>query len=231
VVLTSSAGASYKWFNGTTQVGTAAIYTAATAGAYTVEVTNAASCKATSAVSQISVSSTVTWYADADNDGLGDITNSLNACTKPNGYVATSGDACPTDANKTAAGNCGCGNTEVSCLDCNGTPNGTAFLDNCSICVGGTTGNTACITTATVNGTSANIHVIPQPFDANTTITVENYGMIQSFTIISASGAIVETVHGLNTTEITIGETIASGLYTVIITTEKGMYTTKIVKK
>ena len=231
VILTASAGASYKWFNGTTQVGTAAIYTAASAGAYTVEVTNAASCKATSAVSQISVSSTVTWYADADNDGLGDITNSLNACTKPNGYVATSGDACPTDANKTAAGNCGCGNTEVSCLDCNGTPNGTALLDNCSICVGGTTGNTACITTATVNGTSANIHVIPQPFDANTTITVENYGMIQSFTIISASGAIVETVHGLNTTEITIGETIASGLYTVIITTEKGMYTTKIVKK
>ena len=60
-----------------------------------------------------------------------------------------------------------------------------------------------------------------QPFDASTTITVENYGMIQSFTIISASGALVETRTGLNTTEISIGEGIASGLYTVIITTEK----------
>ena len=231
VVLTASTGSSYKWFNGTAQVGTAATYTATAAGSYTVEVTNAAGCKATSAVIQISLATTVTWYADADNDGLGDISNTINACTKPNGYVATAGDACPADANKTAAGNCGCGMTEASCLDCNGTPNGTAFLDNCSICVGGTTGNTACLSTATVNGTSANITVAPQPFDEATTITVENYGMIQSFTIISASGAIVETRHGLNTEEVILGEAIASGLYTVIITTEKGTYTTKIVKK
>ena len=231
VILSSSAGASYKWFNGAVQVGTSSAYTATTAGSYTVEVTNAAGCKATSAVIQISLAATVTWYADADNDGLGDISNTINACTKPNGYVATAGDACPADANKTASGNCGCGMTEASCLDCNGTPNGTAFFDNCSICVGGTTGNTACLSTATVNGTSANITVAPQPFDASTTITVENYGMIHSYTIISASGAIVETKHGLNTEQVILGEAIASGLYTVIITTEEGTYTTKIVKK
>ncbi|WP_018343880.1 GDSL-type esterase/lipase family protein [Cytophaga aurantiaca] len=231
VVLTSSAGTSYKWINETTQVGSAASYTATTAGSYTVEVTNAAGCKATSAVTQISVTSTVVWYADTDNDGIGDIASTINACTKPTGYVATSGDACPADANKTTAGNCGCGQSETSCLDCNGTPNGTAFLDNCSICVGGTTGKTVCITTATVNGTSANISVVPQPFDINTTITVENFGVIQSYTIISASGTLVETKNGLNTKEITLGETISSGLYTVIITTEKGLYTTKVVKK
>jgi hypothetical protein len=200
--LTASAGASYKWFNGITKVGTASTYTATTAGAYTVEVTNDAGCKATSDPIQISIGSTATWYADGDNDGLGDITSALNACTKPNGYVATAGDACPTDAEKTTPGNCGCGNTEASC-----------------------------VSTATVNGTSANITVVPQPFDANTTITVENYGAIQSYTIISASGALVETRQGLNTTKITLGEGIASGLYTVIITTEQGTYTTKIVKK
>ena len=231
VVLTASAGTSYKWFNGTTQVGTAATYGANTAGAYTVEVTNAAGCNATSAVKQITVTPTITWYADADNDGMGDITNTLNACTKPSGYVATVGDVCPTDANKTAAGNCGCGNTETSCLDCNNTPNGTAVIDNCSICVGGTTGRTACVTTATTNGTSINIQVAPQPFDANTTITVDNLGMIQAFTIISAAGTLVETKEGLHTDAITIGESISSGLYTVIITTEKGIYTTKIVKR
>jgi len=320
--LTSSAGSSYKWFNGTNQVETDATYTAYAAGAYTVEVTNTAGCKATSAIAQITVTSTVTWYQDSDNDGkgdpsstlnacskpsgyvatagdacpadanktaaggcgcgnleidtdsdgtpdcvdsdddndgiadasdctplnaatgaqtiwyqdtdgdgMGDIANTLNDCTKPSGYVATAGDACPTDANKTTAGNCGCGNTEASCLDCAGVPNGDAFLDNCSICAGGTTGNTACVTTATLNGTSINIKVIPQPFDAHTTITVENYGMIDSYTIISASGALVETQQGLHATEITLGETLASGLYTVIITTEKGTYTTKIVKK
>ena len=47
-LLTASTGASYKWFNGTTQVGTANTYTATTAGSYTVEVTNTANCKATS---------------------------------------------------------------------------------------------------------------------------------------------------------------------------------------
>jgi hypothetical protein len=30
-------------------------------------------------------------------------------------------------------------------IDCNGTPNGTAFIDNCNNCVGGTTNDLACI--------------------------------------------------------------------------------------
>ena len=55
VTLTSSTGVSYKWFNGTTQVGTASTYTATAAGSYTVEVTNTSGCKATSAVTAITV--------------------------------------------------------------------------------------------------------------------------------------------------------------------------------
>jgi hypothetical protein len=230
-VLTASSGSSYKWFNGTTQVGTAATYTATTAGAYTVEVTNASGCKATSAVTPITVTNSITWYADTDNDGKGDPSASLQACTQPSGYVSIAGDACPIDPNKINPGNCGCGKTETSCLDCAGTPNGRAVFDNCKICVGGTTGNSACVSTSTINGTSANITVIPQPFDLNTSIQLENQGNIQSITIISASGAIVKTIQEENTNEITLGEDLASGLYSVIIQSEKGMVVTKIVKK
>ena len=35
-----------------------------------------------------------TYYLDADNDGLGDINNPLNACTPPAGYVTDNTDAC-----------------------------------------------------------------------------------------------------------------------------------------
>ena len=203
VVLTSTTGTSYKWFNGTTQVGTASTYTAATAGAYTVEVTNANGCKAMSAVTQISTVSTVTWYADNDNDGVGDASNTLNACTQPNGYVSTSGDTCPTDVNKINPGNCGCNQVETS----------------------------TCITTATMNGSSSNVKVVPQPFDLNTSITIENLGTIQSITIINSSGAVAEMKTNVNAESILIGESLASGLYTVIIQSDKGMYTTKIVKK
>ena len=55
VTLTSSAGSSYVWKNGTTQVGTSAAYSATTAGSYTVEVTNANNCKAASAATVVTV--------------------------------------------------------------------------------------------------------------------------------------------------------------------------------
>ena len=218
VVLTSSTGASYKWFNGTTQVGTANTYTAATVGAYTVEVTNANGCKVMSAVTTITVISTITWYADTDNDGLGDNTNTLNACAKPNGYVATSGDAFPDDANKTIAGNCGCGNSETSCLDCNATPNGTAFLDNCSICVGGTTGNTACVTTATIINLNAKTTLLtyPQPFTNTITISLKNK-TIQSVTLFNSQSLIVEYRQGINACRIQMGESLSAGIYLIVI--------------
>ena len=231
LILTSSAGSSYKWYNATTQVGTAVAYTATAAGSYTVEVTNAAGCKATSAVIQITMLMETVWYADTDNDGKGDPSSTLNACTKPADYVSVAGDACPADAAKTEPGNCGCGKTENSCLDCAGVPNGTAILDNCNMCVGGTTGANACITTATLNGASTNITVIPQPFDNTTTIELQNMGMIQSLTIISASGTIVYQKESLHATAVTVGEQMAAGLYSVIIQSDQGTYVTKIVKK
>jgi hypothetical protein len=37
------------------------------------------------------------WYRDADGDGIGDTSDSLGACTAPEGYVAESGDCDDTD--------------------------------------------------------------------------------------------------------------------------------------
>jgi GH35 family endo-1,4-beta-xylanase len=58
VMLSSSGGSSYVWKNGTTQVGTAASYSAITAGSYTVEVTNSNTCKATSTAIVVTVNTT-----------------------------------------------------------------------------------------------------------------------------------------------------------------------------
>ena len=82
------------------------------------------------------ISLAYTWYADTDADGVGVATNEVESCTQPPGYVETFGDECPNDGNKTAPGDCGCGATEESCLDCAGIPNGDAFYDNCDNCVG-----------------------------------------------------------------------------------------------
>jgi hypothetical protein len=224
-------GLTYQWSNaaGTIASPTNATYTATAAGTYTVTVSNG-TCSATSAPTTITVTASITWYLDSDGDGKGDPNTTTSSCTQPSGYISVAGDGCPADPNKITTGNCGCGNSETSCLDCNGTSNGTAFIDNCSVCVGGTTGNTACVSTSTKNGTSTNISVSPQPFQSVTTIKLENLGLIKSITIVNGAGGLVEQKQNINATEIILGESLASGMYSVIIYTETEVFTTKIIK-
>lgn len=144
VTLTASAGTSYVWKNGTAQVGTAQTYSATTSGSYTVEVTCSNGSKGTSTAIVVTATTPSTWYADTDADGVGDASNTLSSCSQPTGYVATSGDQCPSDGNKTAPGDCGCGRVEGNCTDCAGVVNGTATEDVCGRCIGGNTGKTAC---------------------------------------------------------------------------------------
>ena len=68
IELTANPGSSYKWFSGTTQVGTASTYKATTAGSYTVEVINSAGCKATSLAKALTVNPLplITQYAKID---------------------------------------------------------------------------------------------------------------------------------------------------------------------
>jgi hypothetical protein len=61
---------------------------------------------------QVDEGVTTLWYADVDRDGFGDSTNSINACTQPQGYVANGTDNClamsnpeQTDTDKDGQGN------------------------------------------------------------------------------------------------------------------------------
>ncbi len=78
-----------------------------------------------------------------DNDGDG-ICNYFDLC--PAGPEP--GTACDDGNNATIndviGANCQCAGTLLA-NDCAGVPGGTAYLDNCNTCVGGTTGLTACV--------------------------------------------------------------------------------------
>jgi len=60
----------------------------------------------------LTIQSASQWFADSDNDGFGDPTASVTACTQPAGFVSDSTDQCPSDPLKTEPGICGCGNID-----------------------------------------------------------------------------------------------------------------------
>jgi len=218
--------------NGTAIVGTNQTYNALAAGSYRVLVTDSLGCSDTSSIIVITTTAPLTWYADEDGDGYGDPFFKLKRCTKPSGYVLNNSDNCPFDPNKTAPGNCGCGNTEQSCLDCAGVPNGSAVKDSCGNCVGGTTGLTACITTGTLRAANTALYVstYPQPFDHTTKIEMKNGSLINSISIYNASGNLVFTKSAVQSSAIETGDNLSPGFYTLVIQTDQGIYSTKIVK-
>jgi hypothetical protein len=204
LLLVANSGTAYLWKNGTTAVGTSASYTATTAGSYTVEVTSASGCKATSAPKVITTITPSTWYQDVDGDGKGDATKTISSCTQPSGYVAVAGDACPTDALKTTPGNCGCNKSETSCLDCAGVPNGTAKLDACGKCAGGTTGIIPTTNVALCGGSDLSgingpgcgkpLQTLSYTLDASKRTNVTNY----SWWFTGSSDAVTKSADGVS---------------------------------
>jgi lysophospholipase L1-like esterase len=148
LTLSAGAAASYIWKKDGAQVGTGATYKVTSAGSYVAELTFPNGCKAVSAPVSVSMTAPSVWYADTDGDGKGDPAVSKTACVQPAGYVGDKTDLCAGDPAKINPGNCGCGKTEQSCLDCNGVVNGTAVKDDCDRCVGGNTGKIKCASAA-----------------------------------------------------------------------------------
>jgi endoglucanase len=160
VVLTASAGSSYKWFNGTAQVGTAATYTATAAGSYMVEVINTGNCKATSAATSVTVNALpiIIPYSQVDG-GTWNQTSSSTICSAstiilgpqpnvatgwtwsgPNGYSSAMGQitllALTTTGNYTATYTDGnnCKATYVYAITVNAVPSAPAVIATAIYC-------------------------------------------------------------------------------------------------
>ncbi|MGN6645545.1 MAG: Ig-like domain-containing protein, partial [Cytophaga sp.] len=84
-------GFTYKWFKGSTQVGTGASYIATAAGAYTVEVTNGDDCSSTSPATTVSVNanqpSVITITSPAANATITGAVDIAVNVTDPDGSI------------------------------------------------------------------------------------------------------------------------------------------------
>jgi len=69
-----------------------------------------------------------TWYADTDDDGLGDPNDSVVACDGPGGYVLNADDDC--DGELDACDVCNGTGIPAGACDCAGTPPATWYADN-----------------------------------------------------------------------------------------------------
>ncbi len=116
-----------------------------------------------------------TYYADTDGDGFGDpgMSQAGYTCNVPGGYVANSGDGCPTDGNKQAPGACGCGVPDTDSdndglADCNDNcPNQPGQIGSlCDDGDAGTVGDTvtpACTCVGTpINACTTNLNIVFQ---------------------------------------------------------------------
>ena len=212
-----------------------------------VIVTSSVTPSVTASASQTSActGTNVTFTASPVNGGTAPTyqwkNNGSNISGATNAVYSTTGLTSGNSVTVTMTSNAACLSTTtatsnsvvvISCLDCAGVANGSAVLDKCNICVGGTTGKTACITTGIISNNAREIiQVAPLPFDQTTNIRFTDGSMIESIIVISADGKIVYSLSNINASEIDLGQDLASGLYTVKVNSNNRVHLIRIIKK
>jgi len=220
-LLTASAGSSYKWFNGTTQVGTASTYSATTSGSYTVQITNSNGCISTSTATVVTVNAlpVITAYTQIDG-GAWNQTSTGTLCsgstaifgpqpvtttgwswTGPNGYSATSREITLGSITTAQGGNYtatytdgnSCKSSAVFALTVNAIPNTPTVTTPITYC------QNATASALTANGTNLKWYTAATggtgsataPTPATTTAGIMNYYVSQTTNTCESSRATI----------------------------------------
>ena len=112
-------------------------------------------------------------------------------------------------------------------IDCNGVLDGTAYLDKCQECVGGTTGKTECVVTGIAEDKVVMaVHYAPNPFAK--TIRVQASAAF-SYKITSLTGIEIET--GSCKGDCNLSKNLKPGIYLLTTWNKTASRTAKIIKQ
>lgn len=110
-------------------------------------------------------------------------------------------------------------------VDCNGTADGTAYVDDCNTCVGGTTGRTDCTVTAIAPEKGLKLSYTPNPFKESLNITAD---FAFEYRVVNILGVQVEA--GKSSGTCTLGKKLKPGVYTLVIWAKDRSRSIRIIK-
>jgi hypothetical protein len=216
-VLTSSSGTTYKWYRGSTVVGSSPVYSATADGDYKVEVTNANGCKATSPVVAVQIinPSIPVITADGTMDFCAgkSVTFSTDAASAYTWYFGTSPVGSSETFTATEAGDYKVETTNV--YGCKAISRAvTVEVSPCTP------------TPVKMRQKDLVIRAFPNPFTEEVQIELKGAFMYQ---LLDSKGMLVEAGGGNDI--LRVGNTLKPGLYLVILENSDGTQTVPVVKE